>query len=109
MFSNFILLKQVHVDIEELQKKLDSTSFSHREERERLERAISQKEEAQKEKLKEYDQKVQNELDARERAEREREAARGDAAAEKQRLSSLLKVFLLSFLFLKLKKNYNFC
>lgn len=78
-----------------MQQKLDSTSFSHREERERLERAIEEKEVAQQAKTKEYDLKVQAEFDARERAEREREAARGDAAAEKQRLSSLLKVIYL--------------
>ncbi|WP_206601691.1 hypothetical protein, partial [Escherichia coli] len=84
-------VKKVHADLEQLQQKLDNTSFAHKEERDRLEQQISQKESEQKAKLAEYDQKVQNEFDARERAEREREAARGDAAAEKQRLSSLLK------------------
>jgi Ca2+-binding EF-hand superfamily protein len=84
-------IKKVHTDLEELQKRLDSTSFTHKEERDRLEAQISQKEAEQKAKLAEYDQKVQNEFDARERAEREREAARGDAAAEKTRLASLLK------------------
>lgn len=85
-------IKKVHTDLEDLQKRLDSTSFAHKEERERLEQQIAQKESEQKAKLAEYDQKVQNEFDARERAEREREAARGDAAAEKARLASLLKV-----------------
>jgi len=84
-------VKKVHGDLETLQQKLDSTSFAHKEERDRLEQQVAQKEAEQKAKLAEYDQKVQNEFDARERAEREREAARGDAAAEKQRLASLLK------------------
>jgi Ca2+-binding EF-hand superfamily protein len=84
-------IKKVHGDLESLQQKLDSTSFAHKEDRDRLEQQIQQKEVEQQAKLKEYDQKVQNEFDARERAEREREAARGDAAAEKQRLGSLLK------------------
>jgi len=84
-------VKKVHSDVEELQKKLDNTSFAHKEERERLERAIDQKEAEQKSKLQEYDQKVQQELDARERAEREREAAQGNAESEKRRLETLLK------------------
>jgi len=84
-------IKKVHGDLEDLQKRLDSTSFAHKEERDRLEQQISQKESEQKAKLQEYDLKVQSEFDARERAEREREAARGDAAAEKQRLAGLLK------------------
>jgi len=84
-------IKKVHGDLEELQKKLDNTSFAHKEERDRLEQQVAQKESEQKAKLQEYDLKVQSEFDARERAEREREAARGDAAAEKQRLAGLLK------------------
>jgi len=84
-------VKRVHSDVEELQKKLDSTSFAHKEDRDRLEAQINQKEVEQKAKLSEYDLKVQAEFDQREKAEREREAARGDAAAEKQRLASLLK------------------
>jgi len=84
-------IKRVHGDIESLQQKLDSTSFAHKEDRERLEREISAKEDQQKAKSAEYDLKVQAEFDARERAEREREAARGDASAEKARLASLLK------------------
>jgi len=84
-------VKKVHENLEELQKKLDSTSFAHKEDRDRLEQQIAVKETEQKAKLAEYDVKVQSEFDARERAEREREAARGDAAAEKQRLAGLLK------------------
>jgi len=84
-------IKRVHTDLEDLQKRLDSTSFAHKEDRDRLERQIEQKETEQKAKLAEYDLKVQSEFDARERAEREREAARGDAAQEKQRLGSLLQ------------------
>jgi Ca2+-binding EF-hand superfamily protein len=84
-------IKRVHGDLEELQKKLETTSFTHKEERDALESKIAVKEQEQQAKLVEYDRKVQNELDARERAERERESARGDAAAEKQRLASLLQ------------------
>jgi len=84
-------IQKVHGDLESLQQRLDSTSFAHKEERDRLEGQIASKEAEQKAKLQEYDVKVQSEFDARERAEREREAARGDAAAEKQRLGSLLK------------------
>jgi Ca2+-binding EF-hand superfamily protein len=84
-------VKKVHENLEELQKKLDNTSFAHKEERDRLEQQIQQKQAEQDAKLKEYDLKVQSEFDARERAEREREAARGDAAKEQQRLASLLK------------------
>jgi len=84
-------VKKVHTDLEGLQKQLENTSFSHKEEREQLQRQIDTKEQEQQAKLKEYDLKVQAEFDARERAERERESARGDAAAEKQRLAGLLK------------------
>jgi len=84
-------VKKVHGDLEEMQKKLDQNHFASREEKERLERSILDKEAEQKAKLQEYDLKVQAELDSRERAEREREAARGDAASEKRRLESLLK------------------
>jgi len=84
-------VKKVHGDLEELQKKLDSTSFAHQEERDQLQKAIQTKESEQQSKLKEYDLKVQVEFDAREKAEREREAAKGNADAEKRRLESLLK------------------
>jgi chromosome segregation ATPase len=84
-------VKRVHTDLEDLQKKLDTTSFAHKEDRDRLEAQLTQKETEQKAKLSEYDLKVQAEFDAREKAEREREAARGDAEAEKARLGSLLK------------------
>jgi len=84
-------VKRVHGDLEALQKQLENTSFAHKEERDKLERAIEQKEAEQKAKLAEYDQKVQAEFDARERAEREREAAQGNAEAEKKRLTQLLK------------------
>jgi Ca2+-binding EF-hand superfamily protein len=84
-------IQKVHGDLEEMQKKLESNSFAHKEDRDRLEQQIAAKESEQKAKLVEYDLKVQNEFDARERAERERESARGDADKEKQRLASLLK------------------
>lgn len=81
----------MHGDLEELQRKLENTSASHSEEREKLQRQVTQKEDEQKAKLQEYDLKVQTEFDARERAERERDASRGDADKEKARLASLLK------------------
>jgi len=84
-------VKKVHTDLEELQKQLDSTSFAHKEERDQLARQISAKEDEHKSKLQEYDLKVQAEFDARERAEREKEAARGNAEAEKRRLETLLQ------------------
>jgi Ca2+-binding EF-hand superfamily protein len=86
-----VSVKRVHNDLEELQKKLDTTSFAHKEDRDRLEQTIQQKEAESQAKLKDYDLKVQAEFDARERAERERESARGDAQAEKERLAGLLK------------------
>jgi len=82
--------KRVHSDIESLQQKLEHTSVTNREEREKLERQIAQKEEEQAGKVREMDLRIQQGLDERERVEREREAARGDAAAEKARLASLL-------------------
>lgn len=84
-------IKKVHGEVEELQKQLETSHFSSRQEKERLEGIVQQKESEQKAKLQEYDLKIQAELDARERAEREREAARGDSEAEKKRLASLLK------------------
>jgi len=82
---------RVHTDIEQLQKQLDNTSFAQKEERDRLERTIAQKDEEQKAKLGELDSQIKRELQERERAEREREAAKGNAEAEKRRLENLLK------------------
>jgi Ca2+-binding EF-hand superfamily protein len=82
---------KVHADLEDLQTRLDHTSLSHTQERAALEAQIAAKEVAQKAQLDEYDLKVQATLDEKERAEREREAARGDAAQEKARLAGLLK------------------
>jgi Ca2+-binding EF-hand superfamily protein len=84
-------IKKVHEDLEGLQKQLDHTSSSHKEERERLERLIHEKEEEQKKKLAEYDANIRSALDEKERIERERESARGDAESEKKRLSTLLR------------------
>jgi len=86
-----VAVKGVHNQLEDLQKQLDSTSFSHKEERAALERTIEQKAADEALKLAEYDKKVQAELEGRERAEREREAARGNAEAEKRRLDGLLR------------------
>jgi len=83
-------IKKVHSDLEELQSKLDHSTNLHGEERRRLEEQIAAKEAEQKAKLTEYDGKIQNMLDERERIEREKEAARGDAEKEKARLAALL-------------------
>jgi len=84
-------IKRTHSDLEEIQRRLDTDRNLHGEERRRLEEQLALKESEQKKKLEEYDGKIQNMLDERERIEREKEAARGDAEQEKQRLSSLLK------------------
>jgi len=83
-------LKKVHGDLESLQQQLDHTSTSNRAEHERLEALVAQKEEEQKRKVAEYDTQIRAALDEKERVERERESARGDAAAEKNRLQKLL-------------------
>jgi len=82
--------KQIHSEIESIQAKLDSNTVSSRAEREALERQLAEKEATQAAKLQEMDARIQSGLDERERVEREREAARGDASAEKARLASLL-------------------
>lgn len=83
--------KSVHADLESLQQKLDHTSSAHGEERARLERLISEKEAQQKQKVDELDAQVRNALAERERSERERESARGDADVERRKLATLLK------------------
>jgi len=83
-------IKKVHGDLEEMQNKLDHSTTLHGEERRRLEEQVAVKEQEQKAKLVEYDGKIQNMLDEREKAERELEASRGDAGKEKARLAALL-------------------
>jgi Ca2+-binding EF-hand superfamily protein len=83
-------IKKVHGDLESLQSQLERTSSSHKEERERLERQIAEKEEEQKRKVADYDTQIRGALAEKERVEREREAARGDAESEKRRLANLL-------------------
>jgi len=83
--------KRSHADLESLQQKLEHTSVSNREERERLERQISEKEVEQKKKVDDLDAQVRNAIAERERVEREKEAARGDADVERKKLSGLLK------------------
>lgn len=83
--------KRVHADLESLQAKLDHTSAQNVEERARLERQIAEKEVEQKKKVDELDVQVKNALQERERSEREREAARGDADQERKKLAGLLK------------------
>jgi Ca2+-binding EF-hand superfamily protein/Skp family chaperone for outer membrane proteins len=83
--------KRVHADLESLQQKFEHTSVSNREERAKLERQISEKEAEQKRKTDELDTKVKQALEEKERSEREREAARGDADQERRKLAGLLK------------------
>jgi Ca2+-binding EF-hand superfamily protein len=83
-------VKRVHGDLEELQHKLEHTSTANREERERLERQIAEREAEQSKKVADLDSQVKKALEDRERTEREREAARGDADQERKKLAGLL-------------------
>jgi len=83
-------VKKVHSDLEDLQAKLEHTSTHNREEREKLERQIAEKEVVQQKQVADLDEQVKNSLVERERLEREREAARGDADQERKKLSGLL-------------------
>jgi len=83
-------VKRVHGDLESLQQKLEHTSVQNREERERLERQISEREAEQSKKVEDLDAQVKKALEERERSEREREAARGDADSERKKLAGLL-------------------
>jgi Ca2+-binding EF-hand superfamily protein len=85
-----VSVKKVHSELEDLQQKLEHTSTSNREERERLERQIADKEVQQQKQVADLDAQVRKALEERERSEREREAARGDADAERKKLSTLL-------------------
>jgi len=82
--------KKVHGDLEELQRQLENTSVTHREERERLERQIAEKEAEQQRKVADYDAQVKAALEEKERLEREAEAHKANAAAERERLHKLL-------------------
>jgi len=84
-------VKRVHGDLESLQQKLEHTSTTNREERERLERQIAEREGEQQKKVADLDSQVKSALAERERLEREREAARGDAEQERKKLSGLLR------------------
>jgi Ca2+-binding EF-hand superfamily protein len=83
-------VKRVHGDVEALQEKLEHTSTANREERERLERQIAEKEAEQNKKVADLDAQVKHALEEREKVEREREAARGDADQERKKLQGLL-------------------
>jgi Ca2+-binding EF-hand superfamily protein len=83
-------VKRVHSDLDTLQQKLEHTSTSNREERERLERQLAEKEAEQQRKVADLDAQVKRSLEERERSEREREAARGDAEQERKKLAGLL-------------------
>jgi len=82
--------KKIHGAVEELQQKLEHTSTSNREERDRLERQIAERESEQQKKVDDLDAQVKKALEERERSEREREAARGDADQERKKLAGLL-------------------
>lgn len=82
--------RKVHGDLEALQKQYEQSTYSSREEREKLEALIRQKEAEQAQKLAELDSSVKRELEAREKAEREAEEHKGNAAAERARLQMLL-------------------
>jgi len=83
-------VKRVHSDLEQLQEKLEHTSSANREERERLERQVAEREAAQKKQVEDLDAQVKKALEERERSEREREASRGEAEQERKKLSGLL-------------------
>jgi len=82
--------KRVHADLESLQTRLEQTSITNREERAVLERQIADKEAEQQKRVSELDTQVKTALEQREQAEREKEAARGDADSERKKLSGLL-------------------
>jgi len=82
--------KRIHGAVEELQQQLEHTSTSNRAERDRLERQIADKEVEQAKKVEDLDAQVKKALEERERSEREREAARGDADQERKKLAGLL-------------------
>jgi len=77
--------------LESLQAKLEQTSVHNREERAVLERQIAEREVEQQKKVSDLDTQVKHALEERERAERDKEAARGDADQERKKLSGLLK------------------
>jgi len=83
-------LEKSNTDLEEIKKTLDTAHFAHREDKERLEAEFNRKSEEQSRNLADLDKKVSLEAEARVAAENARDGARGDAAAEKQRLASLL-------------------
>jgi len=83
-------VKRVHGDLDSLQQKLEHTSSTNREERERLERQIAEREAEQQKKVADLDAQVKRSLEEKERSEREREAARGDAEQERRKLAGLL-------------------
>jgi len=83
-------VKRVHSEVESLQQKLEHTSVNNKAEREVLERKIAESEVEQQKKVSELDSQVKKALEERERSEREREAARGDADQERKKLAGLL-------------------
>lgn len=83
-------VKRVHSEVESLQQKLEHTSTSNREERDRLERKIAESEAESQKKVADLDAQVRSALAERERVEREKEAARGDADQERKKLAGLL-------------------
>jgi len=85
-----VSVKRVHGEVEQLQEKLEHTSTANREERAALERQIADREAEQSKKVVDLDAQVKHALEEREKVEREREAARGDADQERKKLQGLL-------------------
>jgi len=83
-------IANVHGDLENLQKQLESTSLSATAERQRLEQLIAQREAEQKAKVEAYDAEVKNALAQAEAAERASEEHKGNAAAERKRIEILM-------------------
>jgi len=84
------VVKRVHSEVDSLQQKLESTSASNREERAALAQQIAVKEEESNRKVADLDTQVKRALEEKERVERERENARGDADQERRKLANLL-------------------
>jgi len=81
---------KVHEELSSLETRLQNTSANAQEERAKLEGLIAQKESEQAAKVGALDEEVKRAIAEKERVEREKEAARGDASAERKKLSTLL-------------------
>jgi len=84
------VVKKVHHEVESLQQQLQETSSSNVAERQRLQQEIADKEAASAQKVAALDAQVRKTIEEKERIERERENARGDADQERKKLAGLL-------------------